>query len=137
MKKFIKYTVLLLALPVLLQAQYTGGDGSGDTYISITNVHLPVNKIGSETPTKYELHQNYPNPFNNTSNLKFEIANLGDVKIIVYDIKGKEVQTLVNERLQPGTYEVTFDGKMLNSGVYFYTFETEDIKFTKKMLLIK
>ena len=137
MKKIIKHTLLIFALPVLLQAQYTGGDGSGDTYISLTNVHLLVNKIESETPAKYELYQNCPNPFNSTSNFKFEIAKLGNAKIVVYDIMGREVQTLVNESLKPGTYEVMFDGSMLNSGVYFYKLETENRISTKKMLLLK
>jgi hypothetical protein len=110
--------------------------------------HLPlmgIEKIGSETPSSYSLGQNYPNPFNNTSNLKFEIgkananafANLGNVKIVVYDAMGREVQTLVNEKLQPGTYEVSFDGSLLNSGVYFYKITSGDFSETKKMLMIK
>jgi len=74
--------------------------------------------------------------------LKFEISRLGgssmtDVKIIVYDVMGREVQTLVNERLQPGTYEVAFDGSSLNSGVYFYKLTAGDFTEVKKMLMIK
>ena len=78
-----------------------------------------VNQTGSEIPSTYSLSQNYPNPFNSSSKLKFEIAKLGDVKIIVYDVQGREVQTLVNERLNAGTYETRFDGSGLTSGVYF------------------
>jgi hypothetical protein len=55
----------------------------------------------------------------------------------VYDIQGREVQTLVNERLKPGTYEATFDGSQLTSGVYFYKLITDGFSETKKMLLIK
>ena len=55
----------------------------------------------------------------------------------VYDVMGREVQTLVNKRLQPGTYEATFDGSMLNSGVYFYKLTTDGFSETKKMLMIK
>jgi len=91
----------------------------------------------TEIPSKYSLGQNYPNPFNSTSNLKFEIANLGNVKIVVYDVMGREVQTLVNESLKPGKYEATFDGSSLNSGVYFYKISAGDFSQTKKMLLIK
>jgi photosystem II stability/assembly factor-like uncharacterized protein len=105
---------------------------------------LPVENISEEVPTKYSLVQNYPNPFNNTSNLKFEIVNTGDVKITVYDMQGREVQTLVNERLSAGTYEVKFDGSMLTSGVYFYKMvvrhggsSTGDFTETKRMILIK
>jgi len=103
-----------------------------------------VQNISTETTSKYSLSQNYPNPFNPITNVKFSIVNSGDVKLIVYDIMGKEVQTLVNERLQPGTYEAAFDGSMLNSGVYFYKLiirhggsSTNTFSETKKMLLIK
>jgi hypothetical protein len=88
-------------------------------------------------PSSYSLSQNYPNPFNPTTNVKFSILNSGDVKIVVYDVQGREVQTLVNERLNAGTYEVKFDGSSLNSGVYFYRLTTEGFTETKKMLLIK
>jgi len=96
-----------------------------------------IENISAEVPGSYSLGQNYPNPFNSTSNLKFEIVNTGDVKMVVYDIMGREVQTLVNERLNAGTYEVKFDGSSLNSGVYFYKMVTERYTETKKMLLIK
>jgi hypothetical protein len=59
------------------------------------------------------------------------------VVLIVYDILGKEISTLVNERLQPGTYEVTFDGSNLPSGIYFYQLITGEYIETKKMLMIK
>ena len=98
---------------------------------------ISVQNISTEIPAQFSLSQNYPNPFNSTSNLKFQISNLSYVKIIVYDIMGREVQTLVNERLQLGTYEVTFDGSTLNSGIYFYRMKTEGFSETKKMLLIK
>jgi hypothetical protein len=99
--------------------------------------NVGIQNISTETPSKYSLSQNYPNPFNSSSNLKFQIVNTGNVKLIVYDIMGKEVQTLVNERLQPGTYEASFDGSALTSGVYFYKLVTDGYTETKKMLLIK
>ena len=99
--------------------------------------NVGIQSIGTETPSKYSLSQNYPNPFNSTSNLKFQIVNSGDVKLVVYDIQGREVQMLVNERLQPGTYEAAFDASSLNSGVYFYKLITDGFTDTKKMLLIK
>jgi hypothetical protein len=61
----------------------------------------------------------------------------GNVKLVVYDIQGREVQTLVNEYMKPGTYEVSFDGSKLTSGVYFYRISTGDFTETKKMLMIK
>jgi hypothetical protein len=61
----------------------------------------------------------------------------GMVTLKIYDITGKEIQTLVNESLKPGSYEVTFDGSQLPSGVYFYRLITEGFSETKKMLMIK
>jgi len=98
---------------------------------------VTVNNISTETPSKYSLSQNYPNPFNPTTNIKFSIVNSGEVKLVVYDIQGREVQTLVNESLKPGTYEAAFDASSLNSGVYFYKLITNTFSETKKMLLIK
>jgi len=96
-----------------------------------------ITPISTEIPTKYSLSQNYPNPFNPTTKIKFDVVRLGDVKIVVYDVMGREVQTIVNESLKPGTYETTFDGSTLNSGVYFYKLTAGDFVMTKKMLMIK
>ena len=95
-----------------------------------------------ETPSKYSLSQNYPNPFNPTTKIKFSLPlwrgeGGRTVQLFVYDVMGREVQTLVNERLQAGTYEASFDGSMLNSGVYFYKLITEGFSETKRMILIK
>lgn len=104
---------------------------------TITGGVTGVQNISKEVPSTYSLGQNYPNPFNSSSKFKFEISKLGSVKIVIYDIQGRDVQTLVNERLQPGTYETTFDGSMLTSGVYFYKLSAGDFTETKRMLLIK
>jgi hypothetical protein len=114
-------------------------DGNYEIYYkrNPTGNPIGIQNINTETPSKYSLSQNYPNPFNSTSNLKFEILYFGHVKLIVCDVMGREVQTLVNEKLQPGMYETTFDGSMLNSGVYFYKITAENFTETKKMLLIK
>jgi photosystem II stability/assembly factor-like uncharacterized protein len=99
----------------------------------ITNINL----INSNVPKDYKLEQNYPNPFNPSTNVKFSIVNSGNVRIDVYDVLGREVQTLVNERMQPGTYEITFDGSLLTSGVYLYRLISEGYSGTKKMLLVR
>ena len=123
--------------------------GSGGTlyniFIDTTLNPVSIGSIGTETPKEYSLKQNYPNPFNPITKIKFDIPALSfpnvsignPVQLKVYDIMGKEVQTLVNERLQPGTYEASFDGSMLNSGVYFYKLMTDGFTETKKMLMIK
>jgi hypothetical protein len=100
----------------------------------------------SENLTKemeFNLEQNYPNPFNPTTKIKFDLNKNGSVSIKVYDVLGKEVISLLNDELNIGNYEITFDGKNLSSGVYFYTLEFSDgkqdltAKITKQMLLIK
>jgi photosystem II stability/assembly factor-like uncharacterized protein len=88
-------------------------------------------------PTRSSLSQNYPNPFNPSTNIKFQIANNKYVLLKVFDVIGREVQTLVNEKLKPGEFEVTFDGSALSSGVYFYRLTAGDFTETKKMLMIK
>ena len=85
--------------------------------------------------------QNYPNPFNPVTNLEFGISDLGFVSLKVYDLLGKEVMTLVNEKLSPGTYEVEFSatggGSGLTSGVYFYRITAGEFTDTKRMMLLK
>ncbi len=88
-------------------------------------------------PKGFSLFQNYPNPFNPASKIKFEIPNLSDTKLVVYDILGREVTTLVNEQLKPGTYEVDFDGSRYASGVYIYKLIAGNYIQTKKMLMVK
>ncbi|MDD5361474.1 MAG: T9SS type A sorting domain-containing protein [Ignavibacteria bacterium] len=107
-----------------------------DKIITITS-SVNVRNISS-IADGYKLYQNYPNPFNPVTKFKFNIAKLSDAKIVVYDISGHEVKTLVNESLRPGAYEVTFDGSNLSSGVYFYQFTVNNKQLdSKKMLLVK
>jgi hypothetical protein len=107
---------------------------------------IGINKISEEVPTTFRLEQNYPNPFNPVTKIHFNIAPLlrgvnearGVLTTLkVYDILGREIQTLVNEKLHPGTYEVTFDGRNFASGIYFYQLKSGDFIETKKMLMIK
>ena len=96
-----------------------------------------INQIGQNVPEKFELFQNYPNPFNPSTNIKYQIAKSGDVKLIVYDVLGNEVATLVNEKLQPGTYEIEWNAFNYPSVVYFYKLTAGDYKQTNKMILLK
>ena len=116
----------------------TMGFTSGFGYVfKTTNGGVSVNQITSEIPNGISLHQNYPNPFNPNTKIKFDIAKLSVVKLVVYDILGREVATLVNERLKAGTYEVDFEGRELPSGVYFYKLVTDGFVDVKKMVLIR
>jgi triacylglycerol esterase/lipase EstA (alpha/beta hydrolase family) len=91
----------------------------------------------SEIAETFILGQNYPNPFNPVTKIMFQVSSQKIVKLVVFDILGKEVATLVNESLQPGTYEATFDAGNLASGIYFYRLQAEGFSETKKMLMIK
>lgn len=89
-------------------------------------------------PAEYSISQNFPNPFNPTTNIKFDIpVNASDVKLIVYDLTGRTVATLVNESLNAGRYEVTFNGADLSSGMYFYKITAGSFSVVRKMILIK
>ena len=107
-----------------------------------------ITPIGTINPTQFVLYQNYPNPFNPKTKIKFNIpvdplsfpnASIGNpyVSMKIYDITGREIQTLVNEQLQAGIYEVTFDGENFSSGIYFYKLSAGEFSDIKKMILIK
>lgn len=98
---------------------------------------IGINNISSEIPDNYSLHQNFPNPFNPRTVISFQAVGNSDVVLKVYDVMGREVQTLVNERLNPGTYEVNFEGTGLTSGVYFYKMTAGGFSETKRMILMK
>jgi len=102
----------------------------------------------TSTPSDFRLLQNYPNPFNPSTKIKFKISKSpllgGDgrgglqyVKLVIYDILGNEVTTLVNEELPAGNYEVEFDGSNLPSGVYFYRLQAGTFVSSKKMILLR
>lgn len=96
-----------------------------------------VTPISTNVPADYKLFNNYPNPFNPVTKIKFNIKETGLVTLKVYDITGKLVSTLVNQKLLAGEYNVDFDGRELASGLYIYKIESGDFKDTKKMLLVK
>jgi hypothetical protein len=107
---------------------------------------LITNSVGirniSSTAISFQLEQNYPNPFNPLSKIKYQIARQGGsatqlVKLMVFDITGKEVAVLVNKQQEPGEYEVTFDGIKFASGIYFYKLITGNFSSVKKMMLVK
>jgi len=104
--------------------------------IPITGIESPVT---TEIPRSFGLKQNFPNPFNPSTKINFSLTKNSFVSLKVYNMSGKEVVNLVNDRRDGGNYEVTFDsGKYgLSSGVYFYTLEAEGKSETMKMILVK
>ena len=88
-------------------------------------------------PVSYLLSQNYPNPFNPRTGVRFQVSGASEVKFAVYDLLGRELAVLVNERKAPGSYEVSFDGSNLASGVYIYRMTAGAFTRTMKMVLMK
>ena len=88
-------------------------------------------------PTQFELLQNYPNPFNPSTNIEFELPLQSDVSLIIYDMLGREITTLVNSELEAGTHTYRWEAGNLASGVYIYRLVSRNNVITKKMTLIK
>ena len=102
---------------------------------------IGIESINSAVPEQFKLYQNYPNPFNPTTKIRFEIPyaagkNVLDLFFKVYDLTGREVYA-INETKPAGTYELSFDGSILTSGIYFYTLRTGEFSQTQKMILLK
>ncbi len=117
------------------------GSGTSSDYATIKYSQIVgITPVSNEIPDAFRLEQNYPNPFNPNTKIQFTIPNKGlqpPVQLKIYDILGREVATLVNEELKPGTYEVDFDGTNYPSGIYYYTLQTDEFTQTRKMILIK
>lgn len=99
-------------------------------------------RSSSVIPEKYSLYQNYPNPFNPVCRIKFDIpenskSKTDFVKLVVYDLIGREIAVLVNDDLEPGTYEINWNAMEMPSGVYIYQMRTASFTDTKKMVLLK
>ncbi|MDE3058522.1 MAG: T9SS type A sorting domain-containing protein, partial [Bacteroidota bacterium] len=103
----------------------------------ISRVTSVIQKPDPLQPKQFSMDQNFPNPFNPSTNIRFEIPVSGFVSLKVYDVLGREVVTLVNERKSPGTYNVNFDASGLPSGIYLYQLNSPEGTLTKKMVLLK
>ena len=112
--------------------------GNGGTILKTTNGGVTsVPKNMNELPSEFKLFQNYPNPFNPTTKIKFQISKLSEVKLVVYDAVARQLETLVNKQLKPGTYEVKFNSHGYTSGVYYYKLQAGNYSETKNMVLLK
>jgi len=87
--------------------------------------------------TVFKLHQNYPNPFNPSTHINFSLPKDSNVKLVVYDVLGREVARLVDRRVQAGEHSINFDAANLASGLYFYRLQTESEVVVKKMMFLK
>jgi hypothetical protein len=88
-------------------------------------------------PSSFALEQNYPNPFNPSTTIEFDLPRSSFVKLVIVDILGKEVASLVNKQLTQGRYREIFEPKNLSSGVYFYRLQTSEGSIARRMLLLR
>ncbi|MBU0476172.1 MAG: Ig-like domain-containing protein [Bacteroidetes bacterium] len=133
-----------LTLNSIVIRQADLGNNSGAVYFDDlqTDIVLPVKENPKNIPSKFVLEQNYPNPFNPSTVIKYSIPNAGksemsNVKLVVYDILGSKVATLVNEKQVAGNYEIKFDAANLSSGVYIYQLQSGGFLKSRKMVLLK
>lgn len=130
-------TSLAVTKTHLFAGTYGGGENSGVwqrplSEMIITNVEL----TGSAFPKRYELFQNYPNPFNPTTTINYQIVKDGPVTLKIFDLLGREVAMLVNEKKDAGSYSVQWRANG-PSGIYFYTLTAGKYSVTKRMVFIK
>ena len=134
------------------------GDMSGRSYLSSNGVNYDNSlslygdaniraKVSTETyvsvddrsnlPDQITLHPNYPNPFNPTTTLSFSLINNDHVLLQVYDINGRNIETLLNSKLSIGRHNIRWDGSQYSSGIYFIKLRTENIEMNQKIMLLK
>jgi serine protease AprX len=113
------------------------GSTPPSTRFTFNIVPIGITSNSNEIPSAFKLYNNYPNPFNPNTKIKFDIPKSTFVKLIVYDVLGREVETLVNTDLKAASYEVDFYASKYASGIYFYKLETASFTDIKKMILIK
>jgi hypothetical protein len=102
-----------------------------------TNIVSATNDKNDAMPEVFALSHNYPNPFNPSTSIKYSIPHTSQVSIKVFDILGNEVSTLVDDMVPAGDYAIEFDGSNLASGMYIYRLQTQEVTYTKKMILMK
>jgi len=109
-----------------------------------THHYSDIVEVNTEIPANFALMQNYPNPFNPTTTITYTLKSEGFVTIKIFDVLGKEVETIVNQIQNRGTYKLTFNAANINSGIYFYNLTVSDklsgnsiFNQSKKMILVK
>ena len=115
-------------------------NGSGSIYLYHIRAYVGfagTTKVVELTPNNFKLEQNYPNPFNPATRIQYSLEKAGNTKLVVYDMMGREVKTLLNDYQTSGTHEISFDAADFSSGVYYYKLQNNDMTSIKKMVLMK
>ena len=128
--------------PGVYTVSVTGTEAGGPrshtrTFTLVVTSTIGISNISQNIPDRFELMQNYPNPFNPVTVIRFQLSVVGKVSLKIYDMLGREVEILVNEKLNAGTYGVDWDASNFPSGAYFYRLRTEGYTETKRMILLK
>lgn len=110
-----------------------GSSAWSDSNFTLTDIKI----VKGEIPTEYSISQNYPNPFNPSTKIEIALPQRALTKITIYDVLGREIQTLINNELEAGYYETNIDASRFPSGVYFYRIQSGNFLQTKKMILMK
>ena len=129
-KQFYTFSLSNLKTSSLIRLKQIDLDGKF-SYSPV--IEFTVNEI----PTEFSMAQNYPNPFNPSTLISYQLSTNSHTKLVVYDLLGREIRTLVNEAKPAGKYTVNFSAADLPSGVYFYKLTAGDFSSTKKMMLVK
>jgi len=133
----------VFALAVVGNEVYVGGafiSAGGVSAIGVARWNSGTSRVEQLSPTApktFLLEQNYPNPFNPSTTIRYQLPVASEVKLEVYDVLGKKIATLVNERQSAGSYQVVWNASGLSSGTYFYRLQAGTFVETKKMIMVK
>jgi hypothetical protein len=131
------YALTVFNNDLIAGGYFTNAGGISAHNIAKWNGYVGIKKISENIPDNFSLSQNYPNPFNPSTTIVFDIPKSSYTKLIVYDLLGREVVTLVDELLKAGSYKVNFNADRLSSGVYYYKLEANDFSQTRRMVVLK
>ena len=128
---------LVLSLAVSGTNLFAGTSRGGVWRRPLSEMITSVERTSTDLPAYFSLEQNYPNPFNPSTTISFNIPQQSHVKLVIYDVLGRDVRTLVDEEKQPGRYSVSFDASNLPSGVYLYRLQAGNFSEVRKMVVMK
>ncbi len=127
----------ITALAIYNGYLFAGTNNNGVWWRSLSGIVTNVEKDHNELSLQFTISQNYPNPFNPATTIKYQITNSSIVTLKIYDMLGREIETLVDGYKTAGEYKVLFNASNLASGIYFYRIHAGDFVETKKLILLK